>query len=73
VFESTLPKVRLVSLKDACYALGLVPNVRLKEAVSLSESGTYHHAQFFCSLPNGQTLLQALTVLKKLLFGVKVR
>jgi hypothetical protein len=68
-----LPEVRLVGLKDACYALGLVPNDRLKEPVSPSESGTDRHALFLGCLPDGQTLLQALTVLKKLLLGVKVR
>ncbi len=67
-----LPKVRLVGLKDACYILGLVLNDRFKEPVSPSESGTCRHAQFLGSLPDGQTLLQTLTVLKKLFLRVKV-
>jgi hypothetical protein len=68
-----LPEVRLIGLKDACYALGLVPNDRLKEPVSPPESGTNRHAQFLGRLPNGQTFLQALTVLKKLFLGMKMR
>jgi hypothetical protein len=67
-----LPEVRLVGLKDACYTLGLVPNDRLKEPVSPLESGTDRHIRLLGRLPDGQTLLQALTVQKKLFLRVKV-
>ena len=66
------PEVRLVGFKDAGYILGLVLNDRLKEPVSPPESGTDRHAELLGRLPNGQTLLQALTVQKKLFLRVKV-
>jgi hypothetical protein len=67
-----LPEVGLVGLKDACHTLGLVPHDRLEEPVSPSERGTYSHSQFSGSFPDGQALLKAFPVLKKLFFGVKV-
>jgi hypothetical protein len=65
-------KVRLVGLKDARYLPGLVPNDRREEPVSPSESGTDRHAELLGRLPDGQTLLQALTVQKELFLRVKV-
>jgi hypothetical protein len=67
-----LPEVRLVGLKDASYFLGLVPNNRLEKPVSPSEGCAYGHSQLLGSFPDGQALLKAFTMLKKLLFRVKV-
>jgi hypothetical protein len=53
--------------------LGLVPNGRLEEAVPPSERGTDSHSQLLGSFPDGPALLEAFTVLKKLVFRVKVR
>jgi hypothetical protein len=67
-----LPEVGLVGLKDACYVLGLVPNNRLKEAVSPSERGAYSYPHLFGRLSDGPAIFQALPVLEKLFFRVKV-
>ena len=67
-----LPEVGLVGLKDASYFLGLVPNNRLEKPVSPAKGRAYGYAQLRGRLPDGQALLQALPVLKELVFRVKV-
>jgi hypothetical protein len=67
-----LPEVRLVGLKDACHFLGLVSDNRLKEPVPPSESGTYSHPHLFGRLSDSPAIFQAISVLEKLFFIVKM-
>ena len=67
-----LPEVGLVGLKDARHLLGLVSNNRREKPVSPSECRAYGYAHLLGRLPDGQALLQALPVLKELVFRVKV-